>query len=56
MAIFEWLMAAWMTFTLMFLLAIGKVLAEIRNHLNRSATQRALGRAALPVFDGQGLS
>jgi hypothetical protein len=56
MAIFEWLVVAWMAFSLMCLLAIGQVLAEIRKHLNRRAAQRALGPAALVGFDGQGLS
>jgi len=44
MVIFEWLLAAWMAFSLMCLLVIGRILAEIRNHLNRSAAERALGR------------
>jgi hypothetical protein len=56
MAIIEWLVAAWMAFSLMFLLAIGIVLGGIRNLLNRTGTQRALGQAALAGFDGQGLS
>ena len=45
--IFQWLVVAWMVFSVLLLLAIGQVLAEIRNQLNRRAAQREMGRVAL---------
>jgi hypothetical protein len=49
MLIFEGLVVAWMVFSLVLLLGIGQVLAEIRNQLNRKAAQRETVRRPLAV-------